>query len=314
MATLIDALVYSVLLSLMAFGLTFIRRTTGVWNVAQAGIVTLGAYTILTGISFIGGSPYFYLPFAVIMGALLGAIIFLTAIEPLRTRKASPVIMLVATIAFNLLLLGVLNIYADLLQEVFKISSKNFVLTRLDFRIFHQPAIVFISLIALILLIVGLYLFMQKTRTGLALRASVEQPRLATVMGVNVRWLHLLSWAIACGSAGLAGGGLCMRIQCNPGIGGSMIAILFCVSILGGVGEIYGPLLGGFLVGFVQIYGTTLLARAFGPWVIPYKGLLPMIILILTLLFIPEGLSGIHWRKTLEAVSLKHTNSERRTE
>jgi len=258
MATLMAAITFSSFLSMMGFGLTLVKRTTGVWNVAQAGFVSVGAYVILTFVNFLGGSPYLYLPLAFLIGAGVGLVLFLIAIDPLRKRKASPITLLVATIAFNFILISVINIYADYLQNVFGIFSKNFLFTKLDFKIFGQPAVSIISVLILLIFTIAFYLFLKCTKTGLALRGSIEQPDLAGVLGVNIRSLYLLSWVLAGGSAGLAGGFLPLFFQCNPNIGASLIAIMFCVSILGGIREIYGPFLGGWLVGFVQIFGIML--------------------------------------------------------
>lgn len=303
MQTLVDAIVYSSLLSMMGFGLTLVRRTTGVWNVAQAGLVTIGAYSVFTGVRFLGGVPYIYLPIAFLISAAVNALLFWVFINPLRRRGSSFFVLLVATIAFNIVLNGLINIYTDFLQNAYSLSSKNFLFTRLDPSILDQSAILFVSLFGLILLTGILFFFLNFTRIGLALRGSIEDPTLSKVMGVKVNRIYLLSWAIAGGTAGFAGALLPMRFQCNPGIGGSLIAIMFSVSILGGVGEIYGPFLGGWLVGFAQIYGISLFSQAFGPWVLPYKKLLPMIILVLALLFTPQGLSGIDWSNKVGSLS-----------
>jgi len=295
MSTLMSMVTLSSFLSLMGFGLTLVRRTTGVWNIAQGGFVSIGTYVILTSVNFLGGSPYLYLPLAFLIGAGAGSVLFLVAIDPLRKRKASPIILLVATIAFNLTLIGVINIYADYLQNVFRINSKNFLLTKLDFKIFGYPGVSIISALILLVFTILFYLFLKYTKTGLTLRGSTEQPDLAGVLGVNIKFVYLLSWTLSGGSAGLAGGLLTMFFQCNPNIGASLIAMMFCVSIIGGVEEIYGPFLGGWLVGFTQIYGIVLLVKVLGSWVISYKEILPMIILVITLIFIPQGLSGIKW-------------------
>ncbi|HPZ77326.1 MAG TPA: branched-chain amino acid ABC transporter permease, partial [Thermosynergistes sp.] len=83
-----------------------------------------------------------------------------------------------------------------------------------------------------------------------------------------------------------------LRFQCNPSIGTTMIATMFAVSIFGGTDKMYGPLLAGIVLGFAQIYGIDLLSSWIGPQVIPYKDLIPMIVLVLTLQFLPQGLSG----------------------
>lgn len=300
LATLRDAVIYSSLLSMMALGLTLTRRTTNVWNVAHGVNVTVGVYVIYTCVSFMGGSPYVYLPLAFLASAMVATTLFLAIIEPLRKRKASVIMLLVSTLAFDLALLSVINIYADYLQRTFGLPSKNFLLAKLDFMIFGQPGIFVISLSILVALVISLYMVLKYTKVGLALRACMSNPILSSVVGVNIKYTNLLSWLLAGGLAGVAGGLLPLWIQGKPVVGDALIAIMFCVSIVGGVEEIYGPFLGGYLVGFTQVLGTAFLSRALGVWVIPYKTLIPMVILVLTLLFAPRGLAGVNWRAILE--------------
>ncbi|MDI9391559.1 MAG: branched-chain amino acid ABC transporter permease [Synergistota bacterium] len=292
MASLIDALTYSALLGLMGFGLTLIRRTTGVWNVAHGEVVTVGSYVTLTLTASLAWNPYLTLPMAFLVCAALSGLVFLIGIEPIRARGASAILLLVVTIAISLVLTAAINIYSDYLQNVFHISAKSFLLTRLDFYLWGQPGILWVSWAALAIATGSYYIFLQYTRTGLALRAMVDQPVLATVMGANARSLSLLSWCLAGGATGLAGCLLPLRFQCNPSIGTTMIATMFAVSIFGGTGKMYGPLLAGVVLGFAQIYGIDLLSSWIGPQVIPYKDLIPMIVLVLTLQFLPQGLSG----------------------
>ncbi|HQE22253.1 MAG TPA: branched-chain amino acid ABC transporter permease, partial [Thermosynergistes sp.] len=86
MASLIDALIYSALLGLMGFGLTLIRRTTGVWNVAHGEVVTVGSYVTLTLTASLAWNPYLTLPMAFLVCAALSGLVFLIGIEPIRAR------------------------------------------------------------------------------------------------------------------------------------------------------------------------------------------------------------------------------------
>ena len=297
MASFIDALTYSALLGLMGFGLTLIRRTTGVWNVAHGEVVTIGSYVALTATSFLAHSPYFHLPVAFIVCSAVSGIIFLVGVEPIRAKGASSILLLVVTIAISLILIAVINIYADYLQNIFHLSSKNFLFARFDFTLWGQMGILWAAWAALAVLTVSYYLMLQHTRLGLALRALAEPPTLAVVMGADVKALSFLAWCLAGGAAGLAGCLFPMRFQCHPGIGTSMIATMFAVSIFGGIEKMYGPLLAGLVLGFAQIYGIDLLSSLVGPGVIPFKDLIPMIVLLLTLQFLPEGLSGFVGRR-----------------
>lgn len=292
MAIFIDALTYSALLGLMGFGLTLIRKTTGVWNVAHGEVVTIGSYVVLTATAFLSQSPYFYLPLAFVVCAALSGLLFLVGVEPIRARGASSILLLVVTIALSLVLVAVVNIYADYLQNVFHVPSKSFLFARLDFSLWGQSGILWASWAALAALTASYYILLQHTRVGLALRAMAEDPTLAVVMGANAKALSLLAWCLSGGAAGLAGCLMPMRFQCNPSVGTGLIATMFAVSIFGGIERMYGPLLAGLVLGFAQIYGIDLLARWVGPGVIPYKDLIPMIVLVLTLQFFPEGLSG----------------------
>jgi|YelNatPaOPRAMG01_1025707.scaffolds.fasta_scaffold05519_5 branched-chain amino acid transport system permease protein len=297
--TLMDSITYSSLLAVMTFGLSFVRRTTGVWNIAHASLVTIGAYVVFTCISFWGGSPYVCLPLAFILSAIIAVVEYISIIEPLRKRKASTTMMLVSTLAFDLMMLSVINIYADYLQDTFNFPSKNFLLRKLDFEFLGEPGIFWASVSLLIGFLMVLYAILNYTKIGVALKACVCNPMLASISGINVKYSNILSWLISGGLGGVAGGLLPLWVQGKPVLGDSLLAIMFCASIVGGVEEIYGTVLGGFLVGFTQILGTSALSLFLGPAVIPYKTIVPMIILILTLLFAPNGIAKVNWKKIL---------------
>ncbi|MEM3581644.1 MAG: branched-chain amino acid ABC transporter permease [Candidatus Bathyarchaeia archaeon] len=300
--TLMDSITYCSLLAVMTFGLNFVRRTTGVWNVAHASLVTVGAYVVFTCVSFWGGSPYIYLPLAFILSAIIAVMEYMLIIEPLRKRKASTTMMLVSTLAFDLMMLSIINIYADYLQYTFNFPSKNFLLRELDFVFLDEPGIFWASLSFLVGFLAVLYVVLNYTKIGVALKACVCNPTLASISGINVKYTNLLSWFISGGLGGVAGGLLPLWVQGKPVLGDSLLAIMFCVSIVGGVEEIYGTVLGGFFVGFTQILGTAALSIFLGPAIIPYKTLLPMVILIFALLFAPSGIAKVNWKKILTFV------------
>ncbi|MEM4007179.1 MAG: branched-chain amino acid ABC transporter permease [Nitrososphaerota archaeon] len=301
--TLIDSVTYSSLLAIMAFGLSFIRRTTGVWNIAHASLVTIGAYVVFTCVSFWFLSPYIYLPLAFILSATIASTEYLLIIEPLRKRKASAIMMLVSTLTFDLIMLSIINIYADYLQNHFDLPSKNFLLRRFDFEFLGVTGIFWSSLLLLIVFLTSLHVMLNYTKIGIMLRACVCNPMLANISGINVKRVNFFSWFISGGLGGVAGGLLPLWTQGKPILGDSLLAIMFCVSIVGGVEEIYGTVLGGFLVGFTQILGTSALSVILGPAIIPYKTLIPMVILILALLFAPNGIVKVNWKKILMIIN-----------
>jgi branched-chain amino acid transport system permease protein len=118
----------------------------------------------------------------------------------------------------------------------------------------------------------------------------MENQALAESIGINTKITLLISWAIAGGLAGLGGGVLTIWTQIDPSIGMSLVASMFCASIVGGLEEIYGAILGGFLLGFAELIGIEVLARTVGYWVTPYRPAIPLLILFAALIFCPTGL------------------------
>ena len=95
----------------------------------------------------------------------------------------------------------------------------------------------------------------------------------------------------------------------NPDMGGKLIVSTFAASIVGGLSSIYAAVLGGFLIGLAEILGTSYIASWLGAWVIPYRPLIPLIAIVVTLLLTPRGLVGVNWRGV--AVSLRKLASQR---
>jgi len=88
----------------------------------------------------------------------------------------------------------------------------------------------------------------------------------------------------------------------NTDMGSKLIVSVFAASIIGGLGNIYGAVVGGFIIGFAELLGTNWLATQVGPWVIPYRPIIPLIAIAITLLLAPKGLFGVDWRFKLSKI------------
>ena len=84
--------------------------------------------------------------------------------------------------------------------------------------------------------------------------------------------------------------------MCNPDIGARLIVSVFAASIVGGLTNIYGAFLGGILIGMAEVLGTGYLSLTVGTWIAPYRPIIPLTIMAITLLFAPRGLTGISLR------------------
>jgi len=206
---------------------------------------------------------------------------------------------MITTLAIEFILLATINIYADYLSRVFKIRSRYFLFSSYDVRIAGYRGLLIVAPALAVITLTVLYLVLTKTRFGVAMRAAIEDPSLASVMGINVNMVYSVAWFIAGALGGLSGALLPLWFPGNPDMGSRIIVSTFAASTVGGIYNIYGAVLGGFLIGLAEVLGTSMLATAFGPWVIPYRPLIPLIAIVITLLLAPSGLTGVNWRRLL---------------
>ena len=295
--TIVGWLTYSAFLSLMALGITLLYRTTKVANFAHASFVTIGAYVTYTLTVVFGSNPYAGLPVAFFVVGIVGLALFYSVLEPLRRRKSSTVMLMIATLSIDVMLSGVINIHADYLTSAYAVPSRNILMSGSDFKFIGQPGILFIALGTLALCTAALYILLNFTTLGIALRASMENPELAEAIGVNVSMMLAVSWFVGGGLAGIAGALIPLWTEVNPSIGTILLASMFCASIVGGLEQIYGAILGGFLLGLVDIVGTSELASLVGAWVAFYEPVIPLLVLSATLILAPRGLAGINLRR-----------------
>ena len=292
-----DAVVFASILSMLSTGLTLTYMTTKVPNFAHGDFAVISIYVSLILAEILGLNPYLGILPGFLVGGLAALILYLLILKPLLDRGASYVILMIATIAYDMILISAINILADYLTGVYKVVTRLFILKSYDFQVFDQPGIVFIAPLIAMAMVVSLYLFLNKTKFGIAMRAAIENPSLAGVVGINVNLTYAVSWFISGGLAGIAGSLMPLWLMCNPDLGMRLIVSVFAASIVGGLTNIYGAFIGGLLIGFAEVLGTGYLSIIVGSWVIPYRPIIPLVIMSLTLLFAPKGLTGIAWRE-----------------
>lgn len=299
-----DAIIFASLLTLLSTGLSLTYMTTKVPNFAHGSLATVGFYVCLTASRLWKVSPYLSLPLGFALGAAAGGILYVLTIRPLMKRGANFVVLMIATLAFDLLLLSVFNIYADYLARAHGITSRYFLLRGFDFELGEQPGLFLVAPMMMIAEIGLLHLTLTRTKFGVAMRATVENSDLASVVGINVDLVYAVSWLVAGGLAGLSGVLMSLWFMGNPDVGASMLISIFAASVVGGLLNIYGAFLGAFLVGLAEVLGTSYLSGLIGVWIIPYRPIIPLIIMILTLLTVPEGLAAMSWTRMLRRVKV----------
>ncbi|MBA7665889.1 High-affinity branched-chain amino acid transport system permease protein LivH [subsurface metagenome] len=288
-----NAVVYASLLSLLCVGFTLTYLASRIPNFAHGTMATIGVY-----ISFNAGfiwnvNPYYTLPLAFIFCGLVSLFIYIFVLGALKKVGATRLFMSISMIAVQMILGAFLNIYAEYVRTVLGLISQAFLLRHYDFRLFNIRGIFFFSSILVFSIVTLLYIMLTKTKFGIAMRGTVENPSLATIHGINTELVIKVAWFLTGGPAGVAGALVPFCFQGGTGLGTSFLISIMGGSILGGLSSIYGAVIGGYILGLSEILGTRYLASWFGSWVTSYRILIPLIILSTTLLVAPEGIIGI---------------------
>ncbi|WP_297507083.1 branched-chain amino acid ABC transporter permease [Thermococcus sp.] len=292
------ALTYANLLALLALGLTLTYITTAVPNFAHGSFAVIGSYLAYTLLVAYGLNPYLAVIPAFIVGGLVGTAVYLLTIRPLIRKGASVDMLMMATLAIDIILYGFLGAYSDFLSDAFKRNASKFVFTDIDFTMGSIPGRVVTSTALVLATLIGLYVLLYKTKFGIALRASMENPALAEAMGIDVETTRLFSWFLAAAVAGMVGAVLPFLQETVPGTGGFIIVSVFAASIVGGLRNIAGGLIGGYIIGFSESLVTYGLSDIAGTGVLVYGKVVSLLIMVVVLLLLPEGITGTKlWRR-----------------
>ena len=285
--TLINGLCLGGIFALIALGYTMVYGIAKMLNFAHGDIIMVGAYAILTTLSLTGLTVPAVVV-AVVVCTLLGIVTEKVAYRPLR--GASPLAVLITAI-------GVSYLLQSIAQLVYGTKSRSISIGNIGTVEFFGVSISVSSLFTLglcLVIMVGLTLFINKTRIGCAMLAVSEDRGAAQLMGINVNGIITLTFAI--GSALAAFASMCYLMQIpsvTPTLGSMPGIKAFTAAVIGGIGSIPGAMIGGILLGVIEKLALSVPALA------PYTTAIEFGLLIVILLFKPTGLLG---KKTREKV------------
>lgn len=268
--------------ALIAVGYSLVFGILRLVNFSHGSIYAFGANTILFVVAKgLGLAPALLL--GVVLTGLLGIVVDKTALEPLRKRNAANITSLITTI-------GVSNIITNLLiawlgsqkrsfPEMFPKGDISFFGVQITYTQFGMLAI---SLALLVLLMV----IVNKTKIGLAMRASEQNIKAAHLMGVNVNFVISFTFFLGGLSAAIAGALVSSYYgMAYPNMGYTAGLKAFAAAVLGGIGSLPGSLIGGLIVGVTESAAATILGSEF-------RDSMAFIILIIVLIVRPNGLFG----------------------
>ena len=266
-------------LILATIGFSLTRQVEGFLNIAHAEMLGVSAF-ITWGLNAGAGWPF--IPSAVVaivVTAFLGLAIGRIVYDPMR--RLGPAVLLITSVGVSYVIAGVMHAVIGTgirsLDMPLATSYKLFGLRISNYQI----AVVALAVVTGL----SLALFMNRTRTGLAIRAMSSNPELAASRGIDVRQTSRATWLIGSGLAGVAGVMLALIATLSTDIAFNQILQILAVAILAGLGSLYSVIVAGLIVG---------LAMDMSVYFIPagYRPLIAFAVVILALLIRPEGLSG----------------------
>jgi branched-chain amino acid transport system permease protein len=297
-----ELIVYGIVLgsiiALGAIGLTLLYGILRFAHFAHGDLMTLGAYVVLLlnaqllptlgvpelrlgSLSF-GGRMLGSLLISMGVTAMVALFIDRLLYAPLRGRKSSPVILAMASLGMAFILRSLIYIIWG--PQFLFYSQELRPAWELPMGIRLKPDQVFI-LVMTLLLVLLLYLFLQRTKLGKAMRATADNPTLAWVCGIDTGRVTAWTWVLGAALAAAAGVLYGIDAQLRPDMGWSFLLPLFAAVILGGIGSPLGALAGGIILGVVQQVSTAFLLPT-------YKPAVAFLLLIVILLIRPRGLFG----------------------
>ncbi len=265
---------------MISLGYTMVYGIAKMLNFAHGDIIMVGGYAILVFINMTG-NPFLAVAASVVCCIILGILIEKTAYRPLR--GASPLAVLITAIGVSYLLQSVFQMIFGSAKKMVNIANMGSV-TIGSFTIQSQTLF---TLATSIVVMVALTLFVKYTKTGRAMLAVSEDRGAANLMGINVNKIISITFAIGSALAALAS--LCYLLKA-PSIYntfGSMPGIkAFTAAVIGGIGSIPGAMLGGLLLGMIEVVSSKIEVIA------PYTDAIEFSILIIILLVKPTGFLG----------------------
>ncbi len=278
--TIVNGLFTGGIYALVAIGLTLIYGVMLILNFAHGEFLMLGMYVAYWAFTLVGVDPYLAVPIAAILVFALGALIQSALVQ--RVLTAHPLNQIILLLGVSTLIMGLVQFFWSAEAKSIHVSYETSVIPFLGLRFSIPRMVAFFS--ALVIALV-LYLFLQFTRTGKAIRAVSQSRDAATLMGINVKFIYLLTFGIGAAVTAIGGVLLTPNYKMIPTIGQQFGVIAFVVVVLGTMGNFIGAFFGGLIIGVVEAFAGYLLGG-------DVKIIASMLVFILILLFKPAGLFG----------------------
>lgn len=270
--------------ALIALGYTMVYGIAKMLNFAHGDVIMIGGFTTYTICSIMGYPALVGVVVSVIVCTALGMAIEKIAYKPLR-KASSPLVVLITAIGVSYLLQNVALL-------IFGANAKSFASVvslpgiKLAGGAINISGETIVTIVSCILIMIGLLLFINKSKAGQAMLAVSEDKGAALLMGINVDGTIALTFAIGSALAAIAGVLMCSAYPTLTPYTGSMPGIkAFVAAVFGGIGSIPGAFIGGILLGVIEIFSKAYISSQMADAIV-------FAVLIIVLLVKPTGLLG----------------------
>jgi len=281
---LVFGLLVGALYGLAAMGLSLVFGVTKFLNVSHGELLMYGGYSAFWLFTLLHIDPLVSLPltilFLILIGYVLYRLLFARMVKLTEDLKIKNTLLIGFGLSIILQNLALRMWSAD--DQGIAASYAGTALTFLGIRF---PIVRLMSLAISVICLVALQLFLQRTYTGKAIRATVENWEASTLMGIDIYRVYLLSFVIGASLAGVAGALVSVSYSINPAIGLEWTLKALIVMVLGGLGSPVGTFLGGLILGVTESATSVFISS-------DYREVVGLLLFILVLLFRPQGLFG----------------------
>jgi branched-chain amino acid transport system permease protein len=281
---LVFGILVGALYGLAALGLSLVFGVTKFLNVAHGELLMIGGYASFWIFSLFGIGPFLSLPLNILILSLIGLVLYKLIFVRMVKLDVENKIKNTMLVGFGLsLILQNLAIYfwtADDrgITTFYSAEAWTFLGVRFPLVRLASFAVAFICLIAL-------NIYLRKTYTGRAIRATVEDWEAASLMGIDVHKVYLISFVSGAALAGIAGALVSITFSVNPFMGMHWTLKALVVMVLGGLGSFTGTFVGGILLGVTESATALLIGGN-------YREIVGLVLFLLILIFRPQGLLG----------------------
>ena len=265
---------------LLALGMGLVYGVSGVVNFSHGDFISLGMFMCLALYSAFSLDPYVSVLITVPLMTAIGAVVYIFLIRPMVGHQFLMVVQL--TLGLSLVLQnGILMIFGgEPARTPSAVESKLVILGDVVLRVPH-----IIAFVVSFALAIGLYIMLRSTDFGRSIRAVHQNAHAASLMGINVGRVQVLTFALGIGILALAAALLLPGTPIQPTQGLRYTVITLLVVVLGGMTNFVGIMLGGLIIGIAEAFGTIYLDGPLGL-------LMPYIIFVAIMLFRPAGILG----------------------